>query len=61
NTLFLKKRRDNQFDATLGLDWKYLQNWKLSPRLSYTKNHSNIEIDKYERTEVGLTVRREFR
>ncbi|MCP4043311.1 MAG: tetratricopeptide repeat protein, partial [Gammaproteobacteria bacterium] len=46
NTLFLKKRRDNQFDATLGLDWKYLQNWKLSPRLSYTKNHSNIEIDK---------------
>ena len=58
NGLFLEERDDEQVDATLGLNWKYKGNWVINPYISYIDNNSNIDVNEYGSTEVGLTLRR---
>ena len=60
NSLFLDKRDDEQWDATLGVNWQYRKKWVINPYISYVQNDSNIEIDEFDSTEVGLTVRRQL-
>jgi len=61
NYLFLVKRKDIQRDAKLGANWHMNRLWSLRPQLSYSRNDSNIAIYSYERTDVSLTLRRDFR
>ncbi|MGB7540770.1 MAG: surface lipoprotein assembly modifier [Burkholderiales bacterium] len=57
---FLVTRRDKQADVRLGIDYTLSAGWLLVPQLSYTRNDSNIELDKYDRTVVSLVLRRTF-
>ena len=57
---FLKSRDDKRYRAVIGLDYHVAENWKISPEISYTRNESNIVINDYDRTVVGLTLRRDF-
>jgi len=57
---FLKSRDDKRYRAVLGLDYHVAENWKISPEISYTRNESNVVINDYDRTVVGLTLRRDF-
>lgn len=61
NLLILDYRRDCQYDLTLGLNWRPVQNWVVRPQVSYTRNDSNSGLNDYSRTDSSVTVRREFK
>ena len=61
NPLFLRLRSDRLFDLTAGANWRFGRHWTLRPQLVYSRNISNIAIYEYDRTDVSLTVRRDFR
>lgn len=58
--LFLTKRQDERVDASLGLKVLILQNLYLRPRVTYTRNWSNIGLYDFDRWTVGLGARVEF-
>lgn len=59
--LFLGNRRDRETSLRLALPWEIARNWQLTPQLSFTDNRSNIVINDYTRTQVFVTLRRDFR
>lgn len=61
NYYFLRQRRDRLHDLRLGADWHWDRLWMLRTRLGYSRNDSNIAIYGYDRIDVSLTVRRDFR
>ena len=61
NHLFLRKRQDRFYEARLGANFHWDKLWTLRPQISYQRNDSNIAIYGYERMDVSLTVRRDFR
>ncbi len=61
NLLFLRKRSDRLYDLTMGTNWHWDKLWTLRPQLNYAKNNSNIVIYGYNRIDVSLTIRRDFR
>jgi len=61
NIYFQRLRKDRLFDLTAGADWHWEKLWTLRPQLNYSKNDSNIAIYAYDRTDVSLTIRRDFR
>ena len=58
--LFPVTRRDNQVDLRVGMNYALRPGWLLVPQLAYTNNHSNIDVDKYDRTVVSLALRKTF-
>jgi hypothetical protein len=52
---------DHLFDSYMGVNWHLDKNWTLRPELSYSRNYSDIVIYSYDRTNVSLTIRRDFR
>lgn len=58
---FLLKRKDDLFDLSMGANWHWDKNWTLRPQLNYWKNSSDIVIDSYNRMDVSLNIRRDFR
>lgn len=61
NYRFLRLREDRLYDLKLGANWQWDKLWALRPQLSYYRNDSNIAIYGYDRMDVALTVRRDFR
>ena len=61
NFYFLRQRHDRLYDLKLGADWHWEKLWALRPQLSLFKNVSNIPIYGYDRMDVSLTLRRDFR
>jgi hypothetical protein len=59
--LFLTTRNDNQYDFRIGLTYTPAKLWSLTPQISYTHNDSNIVINQFERAQVLVTLRRDFR
>ena len=60
NAFFLVNRRDALYDATAGLNWHWDKLWTVRPQLTLTHNQSNISIYSYDRTDISVTVRRDF-
>jgi outer membrane protein len=58
---FLRQRADRQFDVTFGADYQWEKLWTLRPQLNYARNNSNISIYSFNRTDISLTVRRDFK
>jgi outer membrane protein len=61
NPFFLTQRNDRLYDLTVGVNWNWGKLWTLRPQLIYTKNDSNIVIYSFNRTDVSLNIRRDFR
>jgi outer membrane protein len=61
NPNFLVVRRDLQYDAGIGVNWRLAPGWSLRPQLSYTRNDSNIELYGYNRYDLSITLRRDIR
>lgn len=61
NTAFLRQRGDRLYDLTVGANWHWDKLWTVRPQLAYTRNESNIVIYGYDRTDVSLTLRRDFK
>lgn len=61
NPIFVVMRRDWQYDLALGVNWRLNDAWSLRPQLGYTRNDATTGINDYDRTEVSLTLRRDWR
>jgi hypothetical protein len=60
NPLFLETRKDNFFTFSGGVDWRFSHAWNAEVGLSYDTNSSNIKLNVYNRTVVGLNITRSF-
>ncbi|MCC6473299.1 MAG: tetratricopeptide repeat protein [Burkholderiales bacterium] len=60
NLLLGVTRKDKLTDFSAGLNWRFLRDWTLRPALSHSRNDSNLATNWYKRTEVSVTVRRDF-
>lgn len=58
--LFLAEREDEQANASLGLKWLIVRGVYLRPRVTWTRNWSNIALYDYDRTTAGIGIRAEF-
>lgn len=61
NPLFLRQRSDRLYDLSLGSISNLDRFWSLRPKLNYSNNNSNLSIYSYDRMNVSLTIRRDFR
>ena len=61
NPIFFTTRRDWQYDLAAGVNWQMDRNWSLRPQLAYTRNDSRVSLNDFERYEISVTVRRDFR
>lgn len=58
--LFLKGRKDTQYDASLGLRYRFTDAISLRPRVTYTRNNSNIGLYDYDRWTASVGARLSF-
>ena len=61
NFIFEKIRKDRLYEAALGAIWHLDRNWTVRPQVGYTRAHSNIPIYAYNRYDVAVVLRRDFR
>jgi hypothetical protein len=61
NPLFMDFRKETQYDLGLGLNWRFQRDWSLKPQLTYTRSDSNFRVYDYDRYELMLTLRKDFR
>lgn len=61
NVAFQTTRADNQYDAVAGVIWRLTSAWSVRPQVLYIHNNSNIPIYAYKRSDVSVTLRRDFR
>ena len=59
---FLKRREDKRVEVSLGLNQQLgkSKKWLLRPQINWSQQQSNLAPYDYERTEVGITLRRDF-
>ena len=57
---FLKKRKDKQYDVSLGLNFMPARDWSIKPQITYTKSDSNIVTNDFDRTIISVTARKDF-
>lgn len=54
-------RNEYQYDATVGANWHLDNLWTVKPQLTVYSKRSNLAIYSYDRTDVSLTLRRDFK
>lgn len=57
---FLTRRKDTQYDLSIGVNYTPARYWKVTPKVIWTFNDSNTELNEYRREAVSVTVRRDF-
>ena len=58
--LFLVTREDDLVLASVGLRYQVDRMFSVRPELRYTNNSSEIELNEFDRVEVGVSVRADF-
>lgn len=58
--IFLKKRKDKQYDFSLGLNYIPARDWVIRPQFNYTNNKSNIDLNEFDRKIISINVRKDF-
>lgn len=59
--VFKIDRRDQFFYAVLGWDWRVWRELTLRAELNYATNHSNVDLNTFDKTQVLMGVRYDFR
>jgi hypothetical protein len=57
---FLLQREEEMRKLSLQSTWLLRPHWSLGAKAAYTENQSNISINRYHRTEAGVTLRYEY-
>jgi len=52
---------DDMQVAMLGVNWRPATNWLVKPQLMHISNKSNIALYAFQKTEVSVSVKREFK
>lgn len=61
NILFGDYRYDEQYDLSVGFNWRPVQDWTVRPQVSYTRVDSNMALYDYDRIDASVTLRRDFK
>jgi len=61
NPTFGVNRKDYQYDVAAGVNWPLSPVWLLRPQMTYTRNDSSLTLYDYDRYELSLTFRRNFK
>lgn len=61
NVAFMQTRVDRMDDFSVGANWHWDKSWTIRPQAALSRNNSNIEIYSFDRTDVSVTVRKDFR
>jgi hypothetical protein len=58
-----EERRDTQYSARIGVDWKDIpaRYWSIGTQVTYIKNRSSLSLFEYDRVDAAVMLRREFR
>lgn len=54
-------RNEYQYDVTVGANWRLDKLWSLKPQVWFSRKRSNLAIYSYDRTDISLTIRRDFK
>ena len=57
----LARRDENQYDLTVGANWHIDKLWIMKPQLAFTSKKSNVTLYGFDRTDISLAIRREFK
>lgn len=58
--LFGVSRKDDQYDASLGVRFLPGHDWTIKPQISYVRNDSNVDLFGFERTIISVNFRKDF-
>lgn len=61
NNLIMANRGEKLYDLTVAASWHLDKLWTVKPQIAFSKKDSNIALYSFERTDVSLTIRRDFR
>lgn len=61
NILFLRNRADKRLFITLGADYQLTSNWGLRVNMQHIAVNSNIDIYDFDRNDMNLSLRYEFK
>lgn len=60
NAAFLQTRVDTLDDFSIGANYHLNRLWSIRPQVAVSRNASNIVIYSYDRTDISVTVRKDF-
>lgn len=61
NLAFMAKRNDTSWDLNTGVNWHWDRNWTVRPQLTVSSNNSNIPVYSFDRADVSVVIRRDFK
>lgn len=61
NNLIMANRSEKLYDLTVAANWRLDKFWTVKPQLAFSKKDSNIALYSFDRTDVSLTIRRDFK
>lgn len=61
NNLIMDSRSEEIYDLTVGGGWHIDKLWSLKPQIAFSRKNSNIALYSFDRTDVSLTIRRDFK
>lgn len=61
STINNDRRNEHQYDLTVGGNWRLDKLWTVKPQMALSKKTSNAAIFGFDRADVSLTIRRDFR
>jgi hypothetical protein len=60
DALFLVQRHDKQTNASIGISWVPVPEWRITPQFAWTSTDSTVPLAEYNRRTVSVALRREF-
>jgi tetratricopeptide (TPR) repeat protein len=61
NNLIMGRRSEQIYDLTAAANWRLDKFWSIKPQVAFSRKNSNISLYSFDRTDVSLTIRRDFR
>lgn len=61
NNLIMNRRSEQIYDLTAAANWRLDKFWSIKPQVAFSRKNSNISLYSFDRTDVSLTIRRDFR
>jgi len=61
NNLIMRSRSEKLYDLTVAANWRLDKFWTIKPQIALSQKKSNIALYSFDRMDVSLTIRRDFR
>jgi outer membrane protein len=61
NNLIMERRNESLYDLSVGVNWHLDKLWTVKPQIAISRKNSNISLYSFDRADVSLTIRRDFK